>query len=173
MTVVQLALLIHLPTTSRSPETIIVWKEGASADTSQLYLPVVASDTFDSVSCVSLDSERCGRNRTKCCKLKLRKMCRNQKSIPHRIMLNYIIFISLRWAISRAFTDRQWNIKRSLYSARTAKSSERSRERKNNRVSADVEDKFLIPIITQWKRCLGSHSVVVSTHEGAAQIKAT
>ena len=47
-----------LPTTSKSPVTMMVWNDGASADTSQLYLPLVVGDTLLSVSWLSLEAER-------------------------------------------------------------------------------------------------------------------
>lgn len=51
---------IHLPTTSIAAETIAVWKEGASADTSQLYTPAASRSNFVSTTCVALLSVFCG-----------------------------------------------------------------------------------------------------------------
>jgi len=50
----------HLPTTSIAAETIAVWKEGASADTSQLYTPAASNSSFVSTTCVALLSVFCG-----------------------------------------------------------------------------------------------------------------
>ena len=38
---------------------MMVWNDGASAETSQLYLPLVVGDTLLSVSWLSLEAERC------------------------------------------------------------------------------------------------------------------
>jgi hypothetical protein len=53
-----------LPTTSMSPETRAVWKEGASADTSQLYRPDRDICTCRNVSWVALDFPCCKRTAT-------------------------------------------------------------------------------------------------------------
>uniref|UniRef100_A0A8D8HPA4 (northern house mosquito) hypothetical protein n=1 Tax=Culex pipiens TaxID=7175 RepID=A0A8D8HPA4_CULPI len=44
--------------TSKSPVTIMVWKEGASADTSQLYLPDEATFSPTNISWLSLEATR-------------------------------------------------------------------------------------------------------------------
>lgn len=48
---------VNLPTTSMSPETIIVWKDGKSADTSHENLPEVAGETCDSTNWLSFDDD--------------------------------------------------------------------------------------------------------------------
>lgn len=47
------------PTTSKSPETSSVSKDGASAETSHWYLPVCFGETFFSWTCVAFDSSSC------------------------------------------------------------------------------------------------------------------
>lgn len=56
-------LCTHLPQTSKSPVTIMVWKEGASADTSQLYLPDEATFSPTSISWLSLEATRCKKKK--------------------------------------------------------------------------------------------------------------
>lgn len=48
----------HLPITSNSAAAINVWNEGASADTSQLYLPDVAIVTASSTTWLSFEDIR-------------------------------------------------------------------------------------------------------------------
>lgn len=50
----------HLPTTFIAALTMAVWKEGASADTSQLYAPAASNSNFVSTTCVALLSVFCG-----------------------------------------------------------------------------------------------------------------
>lgn len=47
--------MIILPTTSMSPDTMVVWKDGASADTSQLNLPDNCVSTDNSTMLLPLD----------------------------------------------------------------------------------------------------------------------
>lgn len=49
----------YLPITSNSAAAINVWNEGASADTSQLYLPEVGIVTASSTTWLSLEAVRC------------------------------------------------------------------------------------------------------------------
>lgn len=51
----------YLPTISISPDTNIVWKEGASADTSQLNLPDMFSPTDVNNTWLAFDCERCNK----------------------------------------------------------------------------------------------------------------
>lgn len=49
--------LNYIPTTSISPDTINVWKDGKSAEISHEYLPDVTGITFVSVNWLSLDAD--------------------------------------------------------------------------------------------------------------------
>lgn len=51
----------YLPTISMSPDTSIVWKEGASADTSQLNFPDMFSSTDVNNTWLAFDCERCNK----------------------------------------------------------------------------------------------------------------
>lgn len=48
-----------LPTTFMVAEIMAVWKEGASADTSQLYKPAASSSRLVKATCVALLSDFC------------------------------------------------------------------------------------------------------------------
>lgn len=52
-----------LPTTSISPETIMVWKEGKSAETSHENLPDVAGETLERTNWLSFDDDCCKKIR--------------------------------------------------------------------------------------------------------------
>lgn len=51
--------IFYLPITSNSAAAINVWNEGASADTSQLYLPDVGIATASSTTWLSFEDVRC------------------------------------------------------------------------------------------------------------------
>jgi len=54
--------IFHLPITSNSAAAINVWNEGASADTSQLYLPDVAIVTASRTTWLSFEDTRCKKS---------------------------------------------------------------------------------------------------------------
>lgn len=58
-------LELCLPTTSKSLVSTNVWKDGASAETSQLYFPYVPGWTEANVTWLSLDNERWKKRKRK------------------------------------------------------------------------------------------------------------
>lgn len=58
-----------------SPETIIVWKEGKSADTSQENFPVVDGKTLDKTNWLSFDAD--------CCNGKFHRVIAISKELKH------------------------------------------------------------------------------------------
>lgn len=61
---VEIILKFDLPTTSISPWSVTVWKEGASPDTSHLYLPLLCRLRCESTTWVSLELWICKRKNT-------------------------------------------------------------------------------------------------------------
>lgn len=85
--------IFYLPITSNSAAAINVWNEGASADTSQLYLPDVGIATASSTTWLSFEDVRCEERENEIGK-------KSKKSSAHKDESNlYMIHIHIYMSI--------------------------------------------------------------------------
>jgi hypothetical protein len=86
-----IVLFVYSPTTRSSADAIWVWNDGASADISQLYLPVAAGCTLSISRWVSLDAALWEKRKKK---MMNNALCNSQ--LNHLIALLYFQEIELK-----------------------------------------------------------------------------